>query len=90
MDVLHDVSSEGKRVILRSGGFHLGLFVGIESNCVNFRGANVFAVHDTLKERFPSLVGEPESYRPNEVNGADAAGTSWLTRDPDENEIVFH
>ena len=52
MEVLSDVSAQGKRVVLRSGGFQLGLFLGIETNVLNFRGADVVAVHEELTRRY--------------------------------------
>jgi catechol 2,3-dioxygenase-like lactoylglutathione lyase family enzyme len=89
MEVLPEASSPGKRVVLRSGTFRLGLFLGIGSNCLNLRGGDVTAVHQELKGRFPDLEGEPERYVPDPVNGADAAGCCWFTKDPDGNSILF-
>lgn len=89
MEVLTGVSAQGKRVILRSGGFHLGLFLAIDTNLLNFRGADVRAVYGKLKGRFPGLEGELERYVPNEVNRADFPGSCWATKDPDQNAVLF-
>jgi catechol 2,3-dioxygenase-like lactoylglutathione lyase family enzyme len=89
MEVLEDVSAAGKRVVLRSGPFRLGLFVGIDTNTLNFRGADVVALHETLKRQCPGLEGAPQRYSPGDGRAAELPGWSWFTRDPDGNRILF-
>lgn len=89
MEALPNVSFEGKRVVIRSGAFRLGLFKGIGTNLLNFRGADVRAVHEELKARFPVLAGTPEAYPANPGDGADHGGWCWTTHDPDGNVLLF-
>lgn len=80
---------DGRRVVLRRGHFTLALMTFLEANLINFRGADVAAAHRALKAQLPELDGEPERYVPDQSNQADAAGMSWLTRDPDGNTVFF-
>ena len=80
---------DGRRVVLRRGHFTLALMTFLEGNVLNFRGADVATAHKTLKSQLPELEGEPERYVPDQDNEADAAGVSWLTRDPDGNTVFF-
>lgn len=89
MEVMAEVSAAGQRTILRSGVFRLGLFAGIAENVLNFRGADVFAVHEALAERLPGLEGTPRRYEPGPEGGADYPGACWMTRDPDGNGVFF-
>ena len=90
MEPLQEVSAPGMRAILRAGPFRLGLFAGIDGqNVMNFRGADVRALHERVKERVPAVSGTPHDYRPDERNRADVAGCSWHTTDPDGNAILF-
>jgi catechol 2,3-dioxygenase-like lactoylglutathione lyase family enzyme len=89
MEVLPELSAPGARVVLRSGGFRMALFAGIGTNLLNIRGADVPAAHAAMTARFPGLEGEPERYTPGGANGADFAGWSWSTRDPDANVVLF-
>ena len=41
-----EMSVEGLRVVLKSGYFRLALMTFLNENSLNFRGADVFAVHD--------------------------------------------
>jgi len=89
MEIMPEECAEGQRVVLRSGVFRLGLFVGIGGNLLNFRGADVFAVHEELSARLPGLSGEPERYEPNAPYAAEAPGACWSTLDPSGNVIFF-
>lgn len=78
----------GKRVILREGHFSLTLMPFLTENLLNFRGADVFAVHDFLQREGFELDGSPERYTKEQYD-ADADGESWATCDPDGNQILF-
>ncbi len=69
-----------------SGTFNLSLMTFLESNCLNFRGADVVAVYDHMRSLGFELDGEPEHYH-NEENGS--TGVCWLTHDPDGNVLFF-
>ena len=86
MEVVNEVP--GLRVVLRNGNFSVALMNFLDENCLNFRGADVFAVHDYLKEKIADLEGKPERYK-REQYDADADGECWFTRDPDGNVIFF-
>jgi catechol 2,3-dioxygenase-like lactoylglutathione lyase family enzyme len=86
MEVVDEVP--GVRVVLRRGTFSLALMTFLDENWLNFRGADVFAVHAFLRDRGLGLEGAPERYS-REQHGADAAGACWSTRDPEGNVIFF-
>jgi len=89
MELQPDASLEGQRSVLRSGTFRLALIVGIEENCLNLRGADVFAVHEALAKSLPDLDATPERYRPSAANRADSAGECLWIVDPDGNGVFF-
>jgi len=82
-------SAAGLRVVLRAGGFRLGLFRGIAGNSLNLRGADVARVRADLLARYPDMPGELDRYVPDDRNRADASGTAWFTQDPDGNAVFF-
>ena len=84
MEVIDEV--EGLRVVLKSGYFRLALMTFLNENSLNFRGANVSAVHDEASKKLPGLEGEPIRRGPDHEHGE---GESWATRDPDGNHIFF-
>ncbi len=86
MEVIDEMSVEGLRVVLKSGYFRLALMTFLNENSLNFRGADVFDVHDRVSKRLPGLEGEPIRRGPNDENGE---GVSWATRDPDGNHIFL-
>ncbi len=86
MEVVEEVP--GRRAIVRSGHFSLTLMPFLQANLLNFRGADVFAIHAFLEGQGLKLEGQPERYRKEQYD-ADADGESWVTRDPDGNEILF-
>ena len=53
----------GKRVILREGHFSLTLMPFLTENLLNFRGADVFAVHDFLQREGFELDGSRSATR---------------------------
>jgi catechol 2,3-dioxygenase-like lactoylglutathione lyase family enzyme len=86
MEVVDEVP--GTRLVLRRGTFRLALMTFLDENWLNFRGADVFAVHAFLREQGLELEGAPERYS-REQRGADADGACWSTRDPDGNVVFF-
>ncbi len=86
MEVIDEMSVEGLRVVLKSGYFRLALMTFLNENSLNFRGADVFAMHDRASKRLPGLEGEPVRRDPDDENGE---GVSWATRDPDGNHIFL-
>jgi catechol 2,3-dioxygenase-like lactoylglutathione lyase family enzyme len=78
----------GTRVVMERGSFNLALMTFLDGNCMNFRGTDVFATHDALRARGLDLLGKPNRYSAQQVNG-DADGACWLTFDPDGNAVFF-
>ena len=69
--------------IIENGNCRLGLFEGhIDSNLLNFRGADVFALAEELKKR--GLQFSQDAYR--EPDGSMSAEA----RDPDGNVVYFN
>jgi len=77
-----------KRVVMGYGAFRLALMTFLEEDCINVRGGDVFAAHDTLRAACPGIEGEPERYTPAKYD-ADADGTCWYTHDPDGHGVFF-
>ena len=82
-DVTHDSDSW---VHLSNGNLEISLMTFLEENWINFRGADVFAVYETLKEKGLTVEGAPELYK-EDAMGAD--GAHWNTRDPEGNVVYF-
>ena len=78
----------GKRIVLERASFRIMLMTFLDEDLLNFRGADVFAIHDHLDREGISASGEPERYRKEKFD-ADADGVGWLTRDPDGHAILF-
>jgi len=78
----------GKRIVLERASFRIMLMTFLDEDLLNFRGADVFAIHDHLDREGISAPGEPERYRKEKFD-ADADGVCWLTRDPDGHAILF-
>jgi catechol 2,3-dioxygenase-like lactoylglutathione lyase family enzyme len=78
----------GVRVVLRRGNVCVALMPFLEENWLNFRGADVFAVHGALRAQGLDLPGRPERYT-GARHGADADGACWSTRDPAGNVVFF-
>ena len=69
--------------VMGDGENELYLFQGhIASNTLNFRGGNVFAIAEALKERGLEMESDAET----ESDGSDGA---WI-KDPDGNDIYFN
>ena len=79
---------QGKRIVLERANFRIMLMTFLDEDLLNFRGADVFAIHDHLGREGISAPGEPERYRKEKFD-ADADGVGWLTRDPDGHAILF-
>ena len=84
MTVVNEVP--GLRVVLKCGHFRLALMTFLDENVLNFRGADVFAVHASMTERLGEVFGSPVRRDPGHPNGA---GESWITYDPDGNQVFF-
>ena len=78
----------GVRVVLERSNLNLALMTFLKGNCLNFRGADVFALHEYLRSEGLELGGKPERYAAKQVSG-DADGACWLTFDPDGNAVLF-
>ena len=75
-------------VLLNNGNVDIGLMTFLEAPCLNFRGADPFAMHKSMKDLCPTLEGTPAQYEKAQY-AADADGASWMTYDPDGNGIFF-
>ncbi len=82
-------SAPGIRIVMRSGGMRLGLFSGITTQSLNFRGGDIEATRNALLADFPEMPGELHAYLPDDTNRADAGGVSWWTEDPDGHPVFF-
>ena len=80
MDVLHD---SDQWVHLSNGNTHISLMTFLAENWINFRGADVNAVHAALASQGIAAEGAPEAY------STEGSGTHWNTRDPEGNVIYF-
>jgi len=88
MELVEEI--EGVRAVLRNGPFRLALMTFLSEPLLNWRGADTFVVHDTVKVACPDAPGAPNAYRADDPEfEADADGVSWSTRDPDGHEILF-
>ena len=72
----------GFRVTLRSGSFYLALMTFLKQDSLNFRGADVSAMHAEMTAKIPGLPGKPERSRHR-------SGEGWVTRDPDGHHVFF-
>ena len=60
----------------------------LDEPCLNFRGADIFAMHKVMTGKGLELKGKPEQYK-KEKYDADADGRNWVTWDPDGNNVFF-
>jgi len=73
-------------VQMGTADFSVSLMTFLEENWLNFRGADIFEVHDRLTPLGFSLEGEPSTYTEEEFG---MPGAHWNTRDPDGNVVYF-
>lgn len=85
MQVVEEVP--GTRVVLQRGHLNLALMPFLDEPWLNFRGADVLALHAALRDD-PGIAGVPERYA-RAQNGADADGVCWSLRDPAGNVVFF-
>ena len=76
------------RVVLRRGTLRLALMPFLSEPWLNFRGADVFALHEHLRAGGLALEGQPQRYERGRYQ-SDADGESWLTRDPAGHAVLF-
>lgn len=86
MDVIEEV--KGTRVVLQRGMLSIALMPFLDRNLMNFRGADVNGVYQSMKNAGLNVKGEPEVYSASQYS-ADADGTCWSTNDPDGNMILL-
>ena len=75
-------------VLLNNGDVDLALMTFLETPCLNFRGADVFKLHDQAAAAGLILKGKPQRYKQEQYN-ADADGMNWVEFDPDGNNVFF-
>ncbi len=75
-------------VVMKNGNTRLALMTFLEHNCLNFRGADAFAVHESFRAAGFDPAGEPERYAA-EMYAATADGASRSTFDPDGNNVFI-
>jgi hypothetical protein len=75
-------------VLLNNGDLDLALMTFLDESCMNFRGADVQQVFNSVMASGQKIEGSPETYE-KEQSGADADGVSWMLHDPDGNGIFF-
>ena len=73
-------------VHLTTGDLHISLMGFLQHNMINFRGADVAAIHATATAGGLSLPGVPEAYSKEQM-GCD--GVHWRTSDPDGNVVYL-
>ncbi|MCB1646228.1 MAG: VOC family protein [Pseudomonadales bacterium] len=86
LDVIDEES--GNRIVMQRGMLTIALMPFLDRNLLNFRGADVEAIHQHMKARGLNVKGEPEQYTAEQYQ-ADADGICWSTQDPDGNMILF-
>ena len=74
--------------LMKNGHTRLALMTFLAQNCLNFRGADPYAVHHAFNEAGLELQGEPQRYAAAEYD-ARADGASWAVQDPDGNEVFI-
>lgn len=77
---------EGGWIQLDNGDCHIDLMSFLSANLLNFRGGDVFALHERLTASGWELEGEPARYTKEEMG---APGAHWRTKDPGGNLIYF-
>ena len=75
-------------LVMKNGNTRLALMTFLERNCLNFRGADAFAVYDAFQTAGLDPTGEAERY-PAEKYQATADGSCWSTFDPDGNNVFI-
>ena len=81
------VHAEGSNfVLLNNGDLDLALMTFLDAHCLNFRGADPFEIHESACATGLELEGRPARYEKEEAE-ATADGKSWITRDPDGNNV---
>ena len=75
-------------LLMKNGHTRLALMTFLPQNCLNFRGADPFAVQATFHAAGIEHPGEPERYAAADYN-ARADGVSWAVQDPDGNEVFI-
>jgi catechol 2,3-dioxygenase-like lactoylglutathione lyase family enzyme len=84
----NSVPGQRTSAVLRRGHFSVFL-IGWEgsTDCINFRGADAFAVRDYLRRQGLELPGEPQHGTDPETSDP---STAWMTADPDGHAIFFN
>jgi|TARA_B100000315_G_scaffold190887_1_gene181021 hypothetical protein len=75
-------------VLLNNGDVDIALMTFLDTPCLNFRGADVFQLHDQAAAAGLTLEGVPQRYKREQYN-ADADGMNWVEFDPDGNNVFF-
>ncbi len=73
-------------VSLGTSDCSLSLMTFLDSNWLNFRGADVFKLYDRMQSSGFELEGNPARYTEEEFG---MPGAHWSTRDPDGNVVYF-
>jgi hypothetical protein len=83
------IGNNGKQwVEIGTSDCQLDLMTFLGENWLNFRGGDVFELHERMKAADFELEGEPVRYRSDEMDGS-APGAHWNTKDPDGNVVYF-
>jgi catechol 2,3-dioxygenase-like lactoylglutathione lyase family enzyme len=75
-------------VLLNNGDVDIALMTFLDQPCLNFRGADVFELHEQAAAAGLVLEGTPQRYKQEQYN-ADADGMNWVEYDPDGNNVFF-
>lgn len=75
-------------VLLNNGDCEIALMTFLDGNSINFRGADVLAMRDSVMAQGITSDFEPNTYT-TDGSTADADGTSWIMIDPDGTGIFF-
>ena len=78
--------SEGEHVHMSTSCCDIDLMSFLPGNCFNFRGVDVFRVHEQMTASGLKLEGEPTRYTKEQF---DQPGMHWQTKDPEGNVVYF-
>lgn len=82
------LESREDSLVLKKGPTRLALMTFLPENCLNFRGADPFALHEALAAAGLDVAGEPERYAAQRYD-ASGDGCCWMTTDPDGNGVLI-
>ena len=75
-------------VLLNNGDLDLALMTFLDESCLNFRGADVHQIFESVIASGQKIETSPEVYE-KEKYDSEANGVNWILHDPDGNNIMI-